>query len=89
MLLLNYLGRKRSESGLVAGFTISVPWDAQKSSDSMEELLNWLLFNTYLTNGLCHAVTRSDGVTGFLYEITKIHFFSYCPNNCVIVFPQT
>uniref|UniRef100_A0A3B4UTJ2 Phospholipase ABHD3 n=1 Tax=Seriola dumerili TaxID=41447 RepID=A0A3B4UTJ2_SERDU len=58
MLLLNYLGRKRTESGMVAGFTISVPWDAQKSSDSMEEPLNWLLFNKYLTSGLCRAVTR-------------------------------
>lgn len=60
MLLLNYLARKRTESGMVAGFTISVPWDAQKSSVSMEEPLNWLLFNKYLTSGLCRAVNRSD-----------------------------
>ncbi|XP_053193159.1 phospholipase ABHD3-like [Scomber japonicus] len=58
MLLLNYLARKRTESGMVAGFTISVPWDAQKSSVSMEEPLNWLLFNKYLTSGLCRAVNR-------------------------------
>ncbi|XP_062267165.1 phospholipase ABHD3-like [Platichthys flesus] len=58
MLLLNYLGRKRSESGLVAGFTVSVPWDAQKSSVSMEEPLNWLLFNKYLTSVLCGLITR-------------------------------
>ncbi|XP_041660387.1 phospholipase ABHD3-like isoform X1 [Cheilinus undulatus] len=58
MLLLNYLGRMRTESGMVAGLTISVPWDAHKSSASMEEPLNWLLFNKYLTNGLCRAVTR-------------------------------
>lgn len=64
MLLLNYLGRKRTESGMVAGFTISVPWDAQKSSDSMEEPLNWLLFNKYLTSGLCRAVTRSGRISG-------------------------
>lgn len=58
MVLLNYLARKRRESGLVAGITISVPWNALKSSESMEEPLNWLLFNKYLTNGLCRAVTR-------------------------------
>lgn len=62
MLLLNYLARKRTESGMVAGFTISVPWNALKSAASMEEPLNWLLFNKYLTNGLCQAVTRSDTV---------------------------
>lgn len=60
MLLLNYLGRKGKESGMVAGLTISVPWDAQKSTDSMEEPLNWLLFNKYLTNGLCRGVIRSE-----------------------------
>lgn len=58
MLLLNYLARKGAESGMVAGLTISVPWDALKSSESMEEPLNWLLFNKYLTNGLCRAVSR-------------------------------
>ncbi|XP_054876115.1 phospholipase ABHD3-like isoform X1 [Poeciliopsis prolifica] len=58
MILLNYLARKRTESGMVAGITISVAWDALKSSDSMEEPLNWLLFNKHLTNGLCQKVTR-------------------------------
>ncbi|XP_069371314.1 phospholipase ABHD3-like [Paralichthys olivaceus] len=58
MLLLNYLGRKRSESGLVAGFTVSVPWDAHKSSISMEQPLNWLLFNKYLTSVVCRLITR-------------------------------
>lgn len=65
MVLLNYLARKGTESGMVAGLTISVPWDAVKSSNSMEEPLNWLLFNKYLTNGLCRAVTRSH----------ELHFF--------------
>lgn len=59
MLLLNYLARRRTEAGMVAGITISAPFDALKSSDSMEEPLNWLLFNKYLTRGLCGAVTRS------------------------------
>uniref|UniRef100_A0A8C5HH38 Phospholipase ABHD3 n=1 Tax=Gouania willdenowi TaxID=441366 RepID=A0A8C5HH38_GOUWI len=58
MVLLNYLARKRSDSGLVAGFTTSVPWDALKSSVSMEEPLNCLLFNKHITYGLCSAVTR-------------------------------
>ncbi|XP_054617931.1 phospholipase ABHD3-like isoform X2 [Dunckerocampus dactyliophorus] len=56
MLLLNYLGRKGSESGIVAGLTVSVPWDALKSNASMEEHLNWLLFNKRLTHELCNAV---------------------------------
>ncbi|KAK5608130.1 hypothetical protein CRENBAI_003841 [Crenichthys baileyi] len=58
MILLNYLARKRTESGMVAGITISVAWDALKSSDSMEEPLNWLLFNKHLTHGLRQKVTR-------------------------------
>lgn len=58
MILLNYLAHKRTESGMVAGITISVAWDALKSSDSMEEPLNWFLFNKHLTNGLRQKVTR-------------------------------
>ncbi|XP_015226973.1 PREDICTED: phospholipase ABHD3-like isoform X1 [Cyprinodon variegatus] len=58
MILLNYLARKRTESGMVAGITISVAWDALRSSDSMEEPLNWLLFNKHLTNGLRQKVSR-------------------------------
>lgn len=60
MLLLNYLARKRRESGMVAGLTISVPFDAQQSSVSMEEPLNWLLFNKILAMGLCRTVRKSD-----------------------------
>lgn len=62
MILLSYLARKGKESGLVAGLTISVPWDAQKSSDSMEEPLNWLLFNKYLTRDLCRCMIRSENL---------------------------
>ncbi|XP_028997590.1 phospholipase ABHD3-like isoform X2 [Betta splendens] len=58
MLLLNYLARKRRESGMVAGLTISVPFDAQASSVSMEEPLNWLLFNKVLAMGLCRTVRK-------------------------------
>ncbi|GLD59846.1 phospholipase ABHD3-like protein [Lates japonicus] len=72
MLLLNYLGRKRTESGLVAGFTISVPWDAQKSSDSMEEPLNWLLFNKHLTTNLCRAVARSRKVLETVVDVDYV-----------------
>lgn len=60
MILLNYLGRKGTESGMVAGLTISVPWDAHKSAASMEEPLNWLLFNKFLTYSLCRAMIRSE-----------------------------
>ncbi|CAG09160.1 unnamed protein product, partial [Tetraodon nigroviridis] len=72
MLLLNYLGRKGKESGMVAGLTISVPWDAQKSTDSMEEPLNWLLFNKYLTNGLCRGVIRHRKVLEKVADIDYV-----------------
>lgn len=72
MLLLNYLARKRSHSGMVAGITISVPWDAVKSSASMEEPLNWLLFNKYLTSGLCRVVTRHRKVLEKVVDIDYV-----------------
>lgn len=72
MILLNYLAKKRSESGLVAGFTISVPWDAQKSCDSMEEPLNFLLFNRHLANGLCGAVSRHRNVLEKVVDVDYV-----------------
>ncbi|KAM7395416.1 hypothetical protein PAMA_006937 [Pampus argenteus] len=72
MLLLNYLARKRTESGLVAGFTISVPWDAQKSSVSMEEPLNRLLFNKHLTSGLCRAVNRHRKILEKVVDVDHV-----------------
>uniref|UniRef100_A0A665U8Q7 Phospholipase ABHD3 n=1 Tax=Echeneis naucrates TaxID=173247 RepID=A0A665U8Q7_ECHNA len=72
MLLLNYLGRKHAESGMVAGFTISVPWDAQKSSESMEEPLNLLLFNKYLTVGLRRAVTRQRKILEKVVDVDYV-----------------
>uniref|UniRef100_A0A8C6SR63 Phospholipase ABHD3 n=1 Tax=Neogobius melanostomus TaxID=47308 RepID=A0A8C6SR63_9GOBI len=72
MLLLNYLAKKGLESGLVAGFTISVPWDAQKSCDSMEEPLNFLLFNRHLANGLCGAVNRHRNVLEKVIDVDHV-----------------
>lgn len=87
MILLNYLARKRAESGMVAGITISVAFDALKSSESMEEPLNWLLFNKYLTRGLCRRVTRLDRLL-FL----EISLANKCVNRSAkvihICFPQ-
>lgn len=77
MLLLNYLGRKGGESGMVAGLTISVPWDAEESSNSMEEPLNWLLFNKHLTNGLCRAMTRSVELQFFEIPQTSLTAATY------------
>ncbi|TNM94948.1 hypothetical protein fugu_017707 [Takifugu bimaculatus] len=72
MLLLSYLARKGKESGLVAGLTISVPWDAQKSSESMEEPLNWLLFNKHLTRGLCRCMIRHRKVLEKVADIDYV-----------------
>ncbi|CAG5928062.1 unnamed protein product [Menidia menidia] len=72
MILLNYLARKRTESGLVAGITISVAWDALKSASSMEEPLNWLLFNKYLTLGLCRAVSRHRKVLEKVVDVDHV-----------------
>uniref|UniRef100_A0A3Q3AJ93 Phospholipase ABHD3-like n=1 Tax=Kryptolebias marmoratus TaxID=37003 RepID=A0A3Q3AJ93_KRYMA len=72
MILLNYLARKRTESGMVAGITISVAWDAQKSSESMEEPLNRLLFNKHLTRGLCRTVTRHRKILEKVVDIDYV-----------------
>ncbi|XP_077443865.1 phospholipase ABHD3-like [Stigmatopora argus] len=72
MLLLNYLGRKGGESGLIAGLTVSVPWDALKSAESMEEPLNCFLFNRHLTRGLCEAVVRHGRILKKVVDIDHV-----------------
>nr|XP_057913912.1 phospholipase ABHD3-like [Doryrhamphus excisus] len=72
MLLLNYLGRKGSESGLVAGLTVSVLWDALKSNTSMEQHVNWLLFNKQLTHELCNTVLRHRVILEKVVDIEKV-----------------
>ncbi|XP_069461615.1 protein ABHD1 isoform X3 [Ambystoma mexicanum] len=58
MTLLNYLARKGKDSHLIAGVTFSVVWNTFESSSSLEEPLNFLLFNQRLTSGLCKAINR-------------------------------
>ncbi|KAM8846567.1 protein ABHD1-like [Synchiropus picturatus] len=72
MLLLNYLARKRSDSGMVAGFTISVPWDTHKSAESMEEPLNCFIFNKYLTNNLRRCVRRHRKVLEKVVDVDHV-----------------
>lgn len=59
MLVLNYLGRKGQDSGLVAAMTFSVSWDPFETSYSLERPLNLLLFNQYLTANMQQFIQRS------------------------------
>ncbi|KAJ0026871.1 hypothetical protein NQD34_017871 [Periophthalmus magnuspinnatus] len=72
IILLNYLTNKQADSGLEAGFTISVPWDVQKSCDSMEEPLNMLLFNRHLARGLCETVNRHRDVLQKVVDVDYV-----------------
>ncbi|KAK3714535.1 hypothetical protein QZH41_003884 [Actinostola sp. cb2023] len=60
IILTNYLLKmgKSRPTGLVAAMTISVPWNTFKSSESLEEPLNWFIFNRHLTNCL-HKLVRN------------------------------
>ncbi|CAL9692405.1 unnamed protein product [Knipowitschia caucasica] len=72
IMLLNYLANKGAESGLVAGFTISVAWDVQKSCDSMEKPLNLLLFNRRLARGLCETVIKHRNVLQKVVDVDYV-----------------
>uniref|UniRef100_A0A8D2J8Q2 Abhydrolase domain containing 1 n=1 Tax=Varanus komodoensis TaxID=61221 RepID=A0A8D2J8Q2_VARKO len=58
MLVLNYLGQKGQQAGLVAAMTCSVTWDSAASIASLERPLNLVLFNQRLTANLRRLVQR-------------------------------
>lgn len=60
IILSNYLVKMRQSksTGLLAAMTVSVPWNTFKSSESLEEPVNWFMFNLYLTKCL-HSLVRA------------------------------
>ncbi|KAL2082190.1 hypothetical protein ACEWY4_022008 [Coilia grayii] len=72
MLLLNYLARKGKEAGLVAGVTMSVSWNTLESCASLEQPINWLLFNRHLTRNLCRAIQRHRKILETVVDVDHV-----------------
>ncbi|CAL8318056.1 unnamed protein product [Boreogadus saida] len=72
MLVLNYLADKGPRSGLVAALTLSVCWNTQKSAESVERPINWLLFNRHLAANLCNAISRNRKVLDKVVDIDHV-----------------
>ncbi|CAL8312905.1 unnamed protein product [Lota lota] len=72
MLVLNYLADKGPQSGLVAALTLSVCWNTQKSAESVERPINWLLFNRQLAANLCSAISRNRKVLDKVVDIDHV-----------------
>ncbi|XP_041950910.1 protein ABHD1-like isoform X4 [Alosa sapidissima] len=72
MLLLNYLARKGQEAGLLAGVTMSVSWDTLESCASLEQPINWLLFNRHLTGNLCRAIKRHRRILEAVVDVDHV-----------------
>lgn len=72
MLLLNYLARRGQDAGLLAGVTMSVSWDTLESSASLEQPINWLLFNRHLTGNLCRAIKRHRKILQTVVDVDHV-----------------
>ncbi|KAJ6661175.1 hypothetical protein lerEdw1_015312 [Lerista edwardsae] len=72
MLVLNYLGRKGQDSGLVAAMTFSVSWDPFETTYSLERPLNLVLFNQRLTNNLRKLIQRHKKIVGEKLDVDHI-----------------
>ncbi|XP_053878896.1 protein ABHD1 [Malaclemys terrapin pileata] len=72
ILVLKYLAQRGHDTGLVAAMTLSVPWDTEESSRSLEQPLNFLLFNQRLTANLRHLVSRHRKVIAEKVDVEPV-----------------
>ncbi|KAM3839895.1 phospholipase ABHD3 [Vipera latastei] len=72
MLLLNYLGKTGKRTPLKAAAVFSAGWNAFESADSLEQPVNCLLFNYYLTSCLKSSVTRHRQVFDKLFNMNLL-----------------
>ncbi|XP_039387755.1 protein ABHD1 isoform X6 [Mauremys reevesii] len=72
ILVLKYLAQQGRNTGLVAAMTLSVPWDTEESSRSLEQPLNFLLFNRRLTANLRHLLSRHRKVIAEKVDVEHV-----------------
>ncbi|XP_033001168.1 protein ABHD1 [Lacerta agilis] len=72
ILVLNYLGRKGPEAGLVAAMTCSVSWDSFETTHSLERPLNQVLFNQHLTSNLRKLIQRHRKVIAERIDVDHV-----------------
>lgn len=56
----------------LAAMTISCVWDPFEASKSLEEPLNWFLFNRHLKGNLCKLVNRNREVLASSYDVDYV-----------------
>lgn len=52
--------------------TLSVCWNTQKSAESVEQPINWLLFNRQLAAYLCSAISRNRKVLDKVVDVDHV-----------------
>lgn len=72
IILLNYLAEYGDKAPLVGALPVSAAWDLMKSNRSLEENLNWLLFNSYLTNNLRNYLKSHAHMIEDKYDVEHV-----------------
>ncbi|KAE8605740.1 hypothetical protein XENTR_v10015304 [Xenopus tropicalis] len=89
MMLLNYLAAQGPSARLWAALCFSTPWNVFESTRSLEEPLNYFLFNYSLNKSLRSATEQHRRVIGRAVDVDYVLQVSPCPDRIMDAQPTS
>ena len=77
MIMTGYLAKFGENASFQAAMAVSAAWDTFESSKTLEQPINYLLFNKYLARNLVNLVHKSVVILFFYFYILPYFHIEY------------